>query len=37
MYNPDNLLQAIQTGMTEEKTLLDTLQGPDAANRITDE
>ena len=37
MYNPNNLLQAIQTGMTEEKTLLDTLQGPDAANRITDE
>lgn len=37
MYNPDNLLQAIQTGMTEEKTLLDTLRGPDAAHRITDE
>lgn len=37
MYNPDNLLQAIQTGMTEEKTLLNTLRGPDAAHRITDD
>ena len=37
MYNPDALVQAIQTGATAEKTLLDSLRGPDAAHRITDE
>ncbi len=37
MYNPDALTQAIQTGATAEKTLLDSLRGPDAAHRITDE
>ena len=37
MYNPDALTQALQTGVTAEKTLLDSLRGPDAAQRITDE
>lgn len=37
MYNPDALTQAIQTGVTAEKALLDSLRGPDAAHRITDE
>jgi len=37
MYNPDALTQAIQTGVTAEKALLDALRGPDAAHRITDD
>lgn len=37
MYNPDALTQALQTGVTAEKTLLDSLRGLDAAQRITDE
>jgi hypothetical protein len=28
MYNPDALTQAIQTGVTAEKALLDSLRGP---------
>lgn len=37
MYNPDALTQAIQTGVTAEKALLDSLRGPDAAHRVTDD
>lgn len=37
MYNPNALAPALQAAVTEEKTLLDTLRGPDAAHRITDE
>ena len=37
MYNHDALTQALQTGVTAEKALLDSLRGPDAAHRIADE
>lgn len=37
MYNPDALTQAIQTGVTAEKALLDSLRGPDAAQHIADD
>lgn len=37
MYNPNALAQTLETASTVEQTLLDSLHGPDAAHRITDD
>lgn len=37
MYNPNALAQTLETASTVEQTLLDSLHGLDAAQRITDE
>ena len=37
MYNPDTLTKALETAPSAEQAMLDTLRGPDAANRITDD
>lgn len=37
MYNPNALAQTLETASTVEQTLLDSLHGPDAAQRITDD
>lgn len=37
MYNPNALVQTLETASMVEQNLLDSLRGPDAAERITDE
>lgn len=37
MYNPNALVQTLETASMVEQNLLDSLRGPDAAHRITDE
>ena len=37
MYNPSSLAQALETVPAAEQALLDSLRGPDAAHRITDD
>ena len=37
MYNPNALVQTLETASMVEQNLLDSLRGPDAAQRITDE
>lgn len=37
MYNPDALVQALETAPTAEQAMLDSLRGPDVAQRITDD
>lgn len=37
MYNPNALVQTLETMPAAEQNLLDALRGPDAAQRITDE
>ena len=37
MYNPDALTKALETTPAAEQAMLDSLRGPDAAQRITDD
>lgn len=37
MYNPNALVQTLETASTVEQTLLDSLRSPDAAHHITDD
>ena len=37
MYNPDTLTKALETAPAAEQAMLDSLRGPDAAQRITDD
>lgn len=37
MYNPDTLTKALETTLAAEQAMLDSLRGPDAAQRITDD
>lgn len=37
MYNPDTLTKALETTPAAEQAMLDSLRGPDAAQRITDD
>lgn len=37
MYNPNALVQAFETAPTAEQAMLDSLRGPDAAQRIADD
>lgn len=37
MYNPSSLAQALETAPAAKQAMLDSLRGPDAAHRITDD
>lgn len=37
MYNPDTMTKALETTLAAEQAMLDSLRGPDAAQRITDD